>query len=57
MNKRDIEIIEFAKAITEYCGNKETCRNCPFYDFYNQKCLLLLEDGYFPVDWKIPERR
>lgn len=52
MTKEDIEAIEHAKIISEYCGNKARCdNNCPLFC---GGCLLLDDNCRFPSDWSIP---
>ena len=53
MTREDIKVIKYAKAISEYCGNKARCENnCPLFD---GGCLLLDDNCRFPSDWNIPK--
>ena len=52
MNETDIEVIEHAKAIMEYCKNHKNCNDCAFmvyggeHDCYGVACQECLDEVY-----------
>lgn len=58
MTKKDIEAIEHAKAIREYCHECNDCHSCVFRtgnisgNFIEDTCMF--EDDSIPEDWELP---
>lgn len=58
MTKKDIEAIEHAKAIREYCHECNDCRSCVFRtgnisgNLIEDTCMF--EDDSIPEDWELP---
>lgn len=58
MKKKDIEAIEHAKAIREYCHECNDCHSCVFRtgnisgNFIEDTCMF--EDDSIPEDWELP---
>ena len=58
MTKKDIEAIEHAKAIREYCHECNDCRSCVFRtgnisgNFIEDMCMF--EDNRVPENWELP---
>lgn len=52
MNETDIEVIEHAKAIMEYCKNHKNCKDCAFmvyggeHDCCGMKCEECWDEAY-----------
>lgn len=58
MTKKDIEAIEHAKAIREYCHECNDCHSCVFLagnisgNFIEDMCMF--EDNRVPENWELP---
>ena len=51
---RSAQMVEFAKAISDYCrscGDMYTCKDCPFNA--DGTCKLNLGTGKYPSEWEV----
>ena len=57
----DSEVLEHAKAIKEYCQQRDKlddcCDGCPFLFFLGTKGICVLNYGLYPNEWYWPNMR
>lgn len=52
------ELLEHAKAIKEYCKQKENepCDGCPFHFYLKYTGICVLNYGLYPNEWYDPNK-